>query len=301
MITNYQLEYSSDPNFEVSVTNIVNTGTMPNYTLTPAANGTIYYFRLMATNGRGDSPWSDPVQAIPYAPPSITSITPNTGLTLGNELITIYGDNLNSTYSVTIDGVGCVTFSVVDMNTINCMTPPNGVVGAKNVVVTNLGGSNTSVGGYTYGDPQLAINISKDLSINVDQLNVTKTDNHTVNAKTNDPRGYEVSISMVTNEQALVHTSVAGVKLNATNALVNAQPLPNDTWGYSLANPSSDSWLAVPASTNPRVIKSTTEITTGGMAGAGDDTVVYYGAKATMDSLAGGYAGTMVYTIVGNV
>jgi alpha-tubulin suppressor-like RCC1 family protein len=306
-ITNYTLEYSTDPDFSSGSTTSVNisaasVGSTPNYTLTPADNGTIYYFRVLAANSRGESPWSDPVQAIPYAPPTITAISPNHGLTLGNELVAITGTNLNGTTSVKIDNIDCLTFSIINTGTINCLTPPNSTVGAKDVTVTNLGGSATLTGAYTYSDPQLTLNLDKvDLSIAfTNQFGIVKTDQQTATVKTDDPRGYILNLSMQSTETALIHTSLPSNKVATSTALVNAQPLTDNNWGYSLQTPSANQWLGAPPSNHPKNLKTTTNPTTGGMTGAGDSTTIYFGAKITLDQLAGDYAGRLVYTAVGN-
>jgi hypothetical protein len=105
---------------------------------------------------------------------------------------------------------------------------------------------------------------------------------------------------MQSAETALVHASLPTNQVAGSNALVNAQPLADNTWGYSLQNPNLNQWLGVPPSTNQKVLKTTTNQTTDGMTGAGDTTTVYFGAKITMTQLAGEYAGRMVYTVVGN-
>jgi hypothetical protein len=304
-ITGYQLEYSTNPDFAPDATIAVPfAATDLTYSLNSVANGTVYYFRVLATNSRGASPWSDPVQVIPYFIPADIAVTPNTGLTLGNQPVVITGANLSGATSVTIDGLACLNFSVVDNTTIHCLTPPNPVVGAKDVIVTTPGGSATAVGGFTYGEPQLALDIDKvALGISIaasERYGTVKTDHQTATVKTDDPRGFVLDFSMRTAETALVHTSAPANRINASNALVNAQPLADNTWGYSLQNPSADRWLGAPPLSNPKSLKTTTNPTTGGMTGAGDSTVVYFGSKVNISQPTGSYIGRMIYSAVGN-
>ncbi|MDR1197191.1 MAG: IPT/TIG domain-containing protein [Candidatus Nomurabacteria bacterium] len=158
-INGYTLERSTSPDFEASQTNTSNlnstwiTSNCDSSTCTyndsGLTNGTVYYYRVTASNSRGDSPASDPVSTMPYRAPTIISVSPASGLTTGHQTITIAGEDFNSATSVTIDGNECVTFSVVDINTITCLTPA-GTVGAKAVAVTNLGGTDSKSGAFTY-------------------------------------------------------------------------------------------------------------------------------------------------------
>jgi hypothetical protein len=278
----------------VGNTTSVNTGTTTNYTLNPATNGALYYFRVLATNSRGDSPYSDPVQAIPYAPPSNLSINPNQGFVMGGDLTTISGDNLNGTTSVTIGGNPCKTFVVIDSHTINCLTP-EGTIGAQDVVVTNLGGSATVTGGYTYGTPSLSMVIDHGIDIVVaNPGSGTVASSHGVTVKTDNPTGYQLNLSMSGANQNLESN---GVSLSSTNASSTAMALPTNSWGHSVID-ANNHWTSVPISTYPKQIKKTTTPTTGGMSGAGDTTQVFYGVNVDITQRAGKYQGSVLYTAV---
>lgn len=73
--------------------------------------------------------------------PTITSISPNVGGTIGGAAVTLVGTNFTGTTGVTIGGAACTSVVVVDANTITCVTPA-GTRGAASVVVTNGSGSN---------------------------------------------------------------------------------------------------------------------------------------------------------------
>jgi hypothetical protein len=296
-ITSYSLEYSSDPSFDPDSTTTVSITSnlaSPSYTLSSASNGTVYYFRVLATNSRGDSPYSDPVQAIPYAPPSNLSISPAEGFIMGGNLTTITGDNLNSTTSVTIGGNPCQTFAVVDSHTINCLTPA-GTIGAQDVVVTNLGGSASIVDGFTYNIPSLTVEIDDGININVTNPTAgTVSDSHNITVKTDNPTGYKINISMTGTNQNLESNNAS---ISPTDASLTASALPINTWGHSIID-ANNHWTNVPISTYPRQIKQTTNPTTGGMAGAGDTTPVYYGVNLDLTQRAGQYRATVLYTVV---
>ncbi|GAB2769400.1 IPT/TIG domain-containing protein [Streptomyces bullii] len=80
--------------------------------------------------------------------PTIGTISPTSGPTSGGTAVTITGTNLDSTDSVTFDGVAA-PFSVINATTLSVVTPP-GTAGAADVVVTNPSGSDTAVGGFSY-------------------------------------------------------------------------------------------------------------------------------------------------------
>lgn len=81
-------------------------------------------------------------------PPTITSITPNTGTTAGGTSVSIAGTNLNGATVVTF-GATTATSIVITDTLITCVTPAK-TAGAKDVVVTTPAGTVTSTGGYTY-------------------------------------------------------------------------------------------------------------------------------------------------------
>lgn len=81
-------------------------------------------------------------------PPTITSITPNTGGTGGGTAVSIHGTNLNGATVVTFGGTTATAIVITD-TLITCVTPAK-TAGAQNVIVTTPAGSVTSTGGFTY-------------------------------------------------------------------------------------------------------------------------------------------------------
>jgi IPT/TIG domain len=80
--------------------------------------------------------------------PTITSLSPTSGSTVGGTTVTIVGTNFSTTSSVTIGGV-VAAFGVINSTTIAVITPP-GLLGGADVVVTSAGGSATAVDTFTY-------------------------------------------------------------------------------------------------------------------------------------------------------
>ena len=87
------------------------------------------------------------------APPSITSIAPSMGDTLGGLPVTIMGGNFDPAATVTIGGNPAGSIVVVSAMTITATTP-TGTPGPADVVVSNPGGpSATLPGGFLYFPP----------------------------------------------------------------------------------------------------------------------------------------------------
>ena len=84
--------------------------------------------------------------------PTITSVAPTSGSTLGGTAITITGTNLTGTTSVTVGGVAATSVVVVSSTSITAVTPA-GTAGAKSVAVTTPGGTATATNAFTYVVP----------------------------------------------------------------------------------------------------------------------------------------------------
>ncbi len=84
-----------------------------------------------------------------YSTPTISSVSPNTGPTIGGTAITITGTNLTGASSVTIGGVAATSVSVVSSTTVTVVTPA-ATAGAKTVSVTTPGGTASLTSGFTY-------------------------------------------------------------------------------------------------------------------------------------------------------
>lgn len=89
--------------------------------------------------------------------PTVTSFTPNAGLSAGGANITITGTNFISGAIVTVGGVPCSVQTYVNSTTMTCIVPPNALITAVNVTVTNPDATNgSSLVNFTYlGAPVL--------------------------------------------------------------------------------------------------------------------------------------------------
>jgi formylglycine-generating enzyme required for sulfatase activity len=111
---------------------------------TPAGAAGQAAIEVTAASGTAISP-----TAFNYVVQSVSSISPSSGGFSGGTPITITGQFLAGTTSVTVGGVLATNLVVVDANTLTAVTPA-GSVGAVNVVVSGAKGSVTVTSGFTY-------------------------------------------------------------------------------------------------------------------------------------------------------
>ncbi|BCS31826.2 hypothetical protein TBR22_A10280 [Luteitalea sp. TBR-22] len=88
----------------------------------------------------------------PQPAPTLTAVSPASGVTTGGTPITLTGTNFSGSPTVTVGGVAATGVTVINSTTITAVTP-TGTAGARDVVVTTLGGDATLVGGFTYVAP----------------------------------------------------------------------------------------------------------------------------------------------------
>jgi len=72
--------------------------------------------------------------------PSVSSISPNTGLAAGGTAVTISGINFTGATGVTFGGTAATAVAVVNANTITCTSPAK-AAGTYDVVVTTPNGT----------------------------------------------------------------------------------------------------------------------------------------------------------------
>ena len=81
--------------------------------------------------------------------PTISSISPTSGVVAGGTSITITGTNLTGTSSVTVGGVAATSVTVVSATSVTCITPA-GSVGLRDIILTTPGGSVLLNNAFTY-------------------------------------------------------------------------------------------------------------------------------------------------------
>jgi hypothetical protein len=83
------------------------------------------------------------------APPTVTSVSPNTGTTRGGTTVTISGTNFTGATAVTFGGTPATSFTVNSATSITAVTPAH-AQGAGDVQVTTPAGTGNGSGLFTY-------------------------------------------------------------------------------------------------------------------------------------------------------
>jgi len=81
--------------------------------------------------------------------PTIATVAPASGSTLGGTVVTITGTNLAGASTVAFGGTAATSFTVDSATQVTATTPAH-AAGAVNVAVTTPGGTATRTGGFTY-------------------------------------------------------------------------------------------------------------------------------------------------------
>jgi hypothetical protein len=89
------------------------------------------------------------------ASPVINTISPNRGPVGGGTLVTVSGESLTGTTSVTFDGVAGTSLTIINDNTLTVRTPAH-AAGVVDVIVTNADGTTTRNEGFGYGNVPIA-------------------------------------------------------------------------------------------------------------------------------------------------
>lgn len=106
-------------------------------------------YELTLFGGEAQGPLGDTwVWQVIADPPTISSVSPSSGLTTGGTNVTIDGTNLDYLGSVTFGGANATVLS--DSPTSITVTTPPGSAGPVDVVVNTAGGSVTYGGGFFY-------------------------------------------------------------------------------------------------------------------------------------------------------
>ena len=99
------------------------------------------------------------------APPTVSSVSPNSGSTAGGTAVTITGTNFAAGATVTFGGTAATNVVVVNSTTITATTPA-GSAGAVTVTVTNSNGQSGSLAnGFTYVGPPTVSSVSPNSGI----------------------------------------------------------------------------------------------------------------------------------------
>jgi hypothetical protein len=151
-------------------------------------------------------------------PPTVTSVSPNSGPAAGGTSVTINGTHLNQATAVTFGGTAAATFTVNNANSITATTPPH-TAGAVNLAVTTSGGTNPANTLFTYVAPlTLAATASATTQVGQSYSQTNVASGGTT------PYTYSVSAG----------TLPAGTTLNSTTGTVSGTPTAAGAFSYTI-------------------------------------------------------------------
>ena len=130
----------------------IGTTTSTSFEDTTALPGVVTQYCIRAfTVAAGESEHSDFVTGRRGFPlPTVSAVSPTTGPTTGNTLITVTGTNfVTGATTVTVGGVAATSVSVTSATTLTARTPA-GTAGPKTVSVTTAGGTGPKANAFTY-------------------------------------------------------------------------------------------------------------------------------------------------------
>ena len=154
------------------------------------------------------------------APPTVTSITPSSGTTLGGTSVTITGTNFTGATGVTLGGTAATNVTVVNATTITATTPARGA-GAASVVVTTPGGSNTANSLFTFvAPPPTVTGVSPNKGPTLGGTSVTITGANFTGATSVTFGGNAAANVTIINATTLTATTPAAVAAGAVSVVV---------------------------------------------------------------------------------
>jgi hypothetical protein len=227
----------------------------------------------------------------------ITDPIPASGSTGGGTVVTVSGSGfIGSSLSVTVGGSPATDIITVDDNTLTFKTP-DGTVGTVDVVISGLGSgeSLTLANAWEYVDLFIEISVNKPNLTMSGLPNELITDNLTVNVKTDNPTGYNLTIEAsdtnLTCQTDNTKKITALPNTTSTSAMVNQ-------WGYARddevtpTTPSSWTGLTIAGAS----LKNTT--TPQADPTLGEDTRVWFGTKVDWTLPACSYTGSVTFTAI---
>ncbi|MHC4942090.1 MAG: IPT/TIG domain-containing protein [Planctomycetota bacterium] len=174
------------------------------------------------------------------APPTISSVTPTDGPVAGGTAVTISGTAFTPTPDMTVSfgGTAATGIVVVDSTTITCNTPAH-AAGAVDVTVSNINGSDTLTGGFTYHNAPGLTSISPDNGPQTGGTAVTLTgsDFTTVGTTTVTFDGTGATSIVVVNTTTITCTTPAHSPATVNVVVTNDFGTDTLTNGYTYNNP----------------------------------------------------------------
>ena len=213
------------------------------------------------------------------APPTVSSVSPNSGSTLGGTAVTITGTNFAAGATATFGGTAATNVVVVNSTTITATTPA-GSAGAVTVAVTVNGQNGSLTNGYTYVVVPTVTSVSPNNGSTAGGTAVTITGTNFASGTTATFGGTAATNVVVVNSTTITATTPAHAAGAVTvTVTVNGQN-GNLANGFTYNGTVAISFVQVAAAT-PQTSTATVSVAYPGAETAGDLNVVVVGWNDT--------------------
>jgi len=180
---------------------------------------------IIVTNGGGPS---DAFSSFTYiTPPSITDISPSSGVNTGGTSVTITGTNFTGATSVTFGGIAATSLTVVDSTTITCITPAVNSDGDVGIIVTTEGGPSSEFSSFTYITPPVISSISPSSGSTVGETSVTITGKNFTGASSVTFDGLSATSLIILNSTTITCITPARTTAGDVGIIVTAEGGPS--------------------------------------------------------------------------
>ena len=210
------------------------------------------------------------------APPTVTSVSPNSGTTAGGTAVTITGTNFAAGATVTFGTASATNVVVVNSTTITATTPA-GSAGAVTVTVTNLGPQSGSLtNGFTYVVPPTVTGVSPNSGTTAGGTAVTITGTNFATGATVTFGGTAATSVVVVNSTTITATTPAHAAGAVTVAVTVSGQSGSLASGFTYTGTVAISFAQVAAAT-PQSTTATVNVTYPAAETGGDLNVVVVG------------------------
>ncbi|MDQ2785184.1 MAG: IPT/TIG domain-containing protein [Chloroflexota bacterium] len=222
-----------------------------------------------------------PQEIVLAATPTVTSVNPSSGTTLGGTSVTITGTNFTGATAVKFGGTNATTFSVTNSTTITAKTPAKSA-GAVTVAVTTSGGTGSKTNAYTYITPPTVTSVNPSSGTTLGGTSVTISGTNFTGATAVTFGGTNATNVVITNATTITATTPAKSAGAVTVAVTTAGGTGSKTSAYTYVTPAPTVTGIAPTS-GP--IAGGTSVTISGTNFTGATAVTFGGANATTFSV----------------
>jgi hypothetical protein len=203
--------------------------------------------------------------------------------------------NMTVTLGNGSSAVECLNISIVDNNTLTCVTSAH-AAGVVDVTVV-LGGETASVsGGYEYEEKTIDLTLTGSSVNLIGSIGDLWTDNLGANVKTNNPDGYGLWISASQPDLKCVSGPNTYTLLSLAAPFTAPITMPDNYYGFNIGTNQPTTWAGV-SSTNQKIDSFNTATDPS----QGRDTTIWFGTKVNLAQPAcGNYTTSITFTALYN-